>query len=149
MKNADYNINNDNDYQFHERRQTMVKHSKQRDAVYNNLCSRTDHPTAEDVYLSLKSSMPALSLATVYRNLALLESENKILRFGSGGMARYDGNISPHYHLSCLDCGGVFDIFMDEIDLTETAKKHFAGKVISQTVMFTGYCSECSKISDN
>ena len=127
----------------------MVKHSKQRDAVYNNLCSRTDHPTAEDVYLSLKSSMPALSLGTVYRNLALLENENKILRFGSGGTARYDGNISPHYHLSCLDCGGVFDIFMDEIDLTETAKKYFEGKVISQSVMFTGYCSECSKISDN
>ena len=121
------------------------RHSKQRDAILENLRSRYDHPTAEDLYFSLKPKIPALSLATVYRNLALLESENKIQRFGSGGTARYDGNISPHYHLSCLDCGGVFDIFMDEIDLTQTAKKHFSGKVISQSVMFSGYCPECSK----
>ncbi len=140
--------NNDNDYQY--RIQTkggavMTKHSRQRDAVYQNLCMRTDHPTAEDVYMSLKAEMPALSLATVYRNLALLESENKIIRIGSGGTARYDGNISPHYHVTCLECGGVHDIFMDDDTLCKKAEKHFGGKILSHTVMFTGYCPECSE----
>ena len=123
----------------------MTKHSRQRDAVYQNLCMRTDHPTAEDVYMSLKAEMPALSLATVYRNLAMLESENKIIRIGSGGTARYDGNISPHYHVTCLECGGVHDIFMDDDTLCKKAEKHFGGKILSHTVMFTGYCPECSE----
>ena len=140
--------NNDNDYQY--RIQTkggavMTKHSRQRDAVYQNLCMRTDHPTAEDVYMSLKAEMPALSLATVYRNLAMLESENKIIRIGSGGTARYDGNISPHYHVTCLECGGVHDIFIDDDTLCKKAEKHFGGKILSHTVMFTGYCPECSE----
>lgn len=123
----------------------MTKHSRQRDAVYQNLCMRTDHPTAEEVYLSLKTEIPALSLATVYRNLAMLEGENKIIRIGSGGTARYDGNISPHYHLTCLECGGVHDIFMDDAGLCDAASKHFGGRILSHSVMFTGYCPDCSE----
>ncbi|HAX83128.1 MAG TPA: transcriptional repressor, partial [Ruminococcaceae bacterium] len=32
-----------------------VKHSKQRDAILKELRSRKDHPTAEDLYLTLKT----------------------------------------------------------------------------------------------
>lgn len=123
----------------------MTKHSRQRDAVYQNLCARTDHPTAEDVYMSLKAEMPAISLATVYRNLALLEGENKIIRIGSGGTARYDGNVSPHYHVTCLECGAVDDVFMDDDSLCKKAEKLFKGKILSHTVMFTGYCPLCAE----
>jgi len=123
----------------------MTKHSKQRDAIYENLCARTDHPTAEEVYFSLKSEMPALSLATVYRNLAQLEADSRIIKIGSGGTARYDGNISPHYHVLCLDCGGVFDIFMTDESLSQKAEKHFDGVILTHSVMFQGYCSECNK----
>ena len=125
--------------------QQTIKHSKQRDAVYENLCSRIDHPTAEEVYFSLKPAMPAISLATVYRNLAQLESENKIIKIGSGGTARYDGNITPHYHVHCLTCGGVSDIFMNDETLNAKAAENYGGIIISHSVMFNGYCSECSK----
>ncbi len=127
----------------------MVRHSKQRDAIMENLCSRYDHPTAEDIYFSLKPAMPALSLATVYRNLAQLESDKKIIRIGSGGTARYDGNITPHYHLSCIGCGGVFDVFTDDdCGLCRKAAENFSGKIISHSVLFTGYCSSCIKAED-
>ena len=123
----------------------MTKHSKQRDAIYSNLCSRTDHPTAEEIYLSLKPEMPAISLATVYRNLAQLEADSKILRIGSGGSARYDGNIVPHYHLACTGCGGVFDIFMDSDEsLCERVAAHFDGLIVSYSVLFKGYCPACA-----
>lgn len=124
----------------------MVRHSRQRDAIMDNLCSRCDHPTAEDIYFSLKPEMPALSLATVYRNLSQLEGDGKVLRIGSGSAARYDGNISPHYHLSCLNCGGVYDVFMDsDCGLCQKASEIFDGKIISHSVLFTGYCSSCAK----
>ena len=125
---------------------TAIKHSRQRDAVYQNLCMRTDHPTAEDVYMSLKAEIPALSLATVYRNLSQLETDGKVIRIGSGGTARYDGNVNLHYHLSCLGCSGVVDIFLDDdCGLTQKAAQSFDGTIISHSVLFTGYCSECSK----
>lgn len=122
------------------------RHSKQRDAILKNLCSRYDHPTAEDLYFSLKPQNPALSLATVYRNLAQLESDGKIIRIESGTTKRYDGNVSLHYHLTCLGCGGVFDIFLDnDCGLCDKAANAFDGKIISHSVLFTGYCSSCSK----
>lgn len=124
----------------------MVRHSKQRDAIFDNLCSRYDHPTAEDIYFSLKPSMPALSLATVYRNLSQLESDGKIIRIDSAGTARYDGNINLHYHLSCVNCGGVFDVFMNnDCGLCQKASEVFEGKIINHSVLFTGYCSACNK----
>lgn len=124
----------------------MVRHSKQRDAIFDNLCSRYDHPTAEDIYFSLKPTMPALSLATVYRNLSQLEGDGKIIRIESAGTARYDGNINLHYHLSCINCGGVFDVFMDnDCGLCKKASEIFDGKIIGHSVLFTGYCSACSK----
>ena len=124
----------------------MVRHSKQRDAIFDNLCSRYDHPTAEDIYFSLKPTMPALSLATVYRNLSQLEGDGKIIRIESAGTARYDGNINLHYHLSCINCGGVFDIFIDsDCGLCKKASELFDGKIIGHSVLFTGYCSACNK----
>ena len=124
----------------------MVRHSKQRDAIFDNLCSRYDHPTAEDIYFSLKPSMPALSLATVYRNLSQLESDGKIIRIESAGTARYDGNINLHYHLSCINCGGVFDVFMDDdCGICKKASEIFDGKILTHSVLFTGYCSACNK----
>ena len=125
---------------------SAVRHSRQRDAIMDNLCSRCDHPTAEDIYFSLKPMMPALSLATVYRNLSQLEGDGKILRIDSGGTARYDGNMNPHYHLSCMSCGGVYDIFMeDDCGLCSKASEFFDGKITSYSVLFTGYCSSCAK----
>lgn len=124
----------------------MVRHSKQRDAIFDNLCSRYDHPTAEDIYFSLKPTMPALSLATVYRNLSQLEGDGKIIRIESAGTARYDGNINLHYHLSCISCGGVFDVFMEsDCGLCKKASELFDGKIIGHSVLFTGYCSACNK----
>ena len=122
------------------------RHSKQRDAILENLRSRYDHPTAEDLYFSLKPKIPALSLATVYRNLAQLEGDGKIIRIGSGGTARYDGNVNLHYHLTCLNCSGVFDVFLDDdCGLCDKAAKAFDGKILTHSVLFTGYCSSCAK----
>ncbi len=123
----------------------MKNYSRQREVILETLRENAVHPTAEELFALVREKIPNISLATVYRNLSMLESENKIIRIGSGGTARYDGNVSPHYHVTCLECGGVHDIFMDDDSLCKKAKKHFSGKILSHTVMFTGYCPECSE----
>ena len=124
----------------------IERKSKQRDAIINELCSRYDHPTAMELYLAVREQIPNLSLGTLYRNLSQLEGDGKILRIDSGGTARYDGNMNPHYHLSCTSCGGVYDIFMeDDCGLCSKASEFFDGKITSYSVLFTGYCSSCAK----
>ena len=54
------------------------KHSRKRDAILECLRCTTSHPTAEWVYNQLKPTIPDLSLATVYRNLAMFKAEGTI-----------------------------------------------------------------------
>ena len=46
----------------------MKKYSRQRELILNSLRNRTDHPTADVLYKDLKNDMPAIGIATVYRN---------------------------------------------------------------------------------
>ncbi|MBO5766193.1 MAG: transcriptional repressor, partial [Lentisphaeria bacterium] len=46
-----------------------MNRSVQRDAILSELRSVTSHPTAEDIYKSLRVRMPKISIGTVYRNL--------------------------------------------------------------------------------
>ncbi len=54
------------------------RHSRKRDAILECLRCTTSHPTAEWVYNQLKPTIPDLSLATVYRNLAMFKAEGTI-----------------------------------------------------------------------
>lgn len=121
-----------------------LRNSKQRDAVLKDLQLRYDHPTAEDVYLSVKKAVPSISLATVYRNLKLLESEGLILRIPTGDSDRYDGHTHNHYHFTCKDCRKVLDLdIADQSPVTEP--KGFDGTITGHSLMFFGLCSNCNK----
>ena len=56
------------------------RYSRQREAILENLKNRYDHPTAMELYLSVREDIPNLSLGTLYRNLTLLRDSGKILR---------------------------------------------------------------------
>ena len=52
---------------------TMMKKSRQRDAILANLKQRCDHPTADMIYMDIRKEIPNISLGTVYRNLSYLQ----------------------------------------------------------------------------
>ena len=87
------------------------KHSRKRDAILECLRCTTSHPTAEWVYNQLKPTIPDLSLATVYRNLAMFKAEGTIDSVGVyNGLERFDFRTDPHAHFICRVCGAVSDI---------------------------------------
>ena len=49
--------------------QAGLRCTPQRLAVYDHLSQSTEHPTAEDVYQAVRSRIPKISLATVYKAL--------------------------------------------------------------------------------
>ncbi len=85
--------------------------TEQRAAVYRCLRGTTSHPTADDVFTSVRSEIPDISLATVYKSLETLVGCGlaRKLTYGDGS-ARYDGRTDPHHHARCLQCGAVLDV---------------------------------------
>ena len=123
-----------------------VKHSKQKEAILAELRSRKDHPTAEDLYLTLKAEMPNLSLGTVYRNLNMLASDGVILKISFEGADRYDGNKELHYHFQCLECGCVTDVDMPLFnDINSKAQAYAKGRIDTHELIFSGVCDKCLK----
>ena len=71
----------------------MKKYSRQRELILQSLRNRVDHPTAEMLYTDLKTQMPEMGIATVYRNLSDLCEMGEIVKLKSDlGPARFDGN---------------------------------------------------------
>lgn len=124
-----------------------MKYSRQREAIKDFLMTRTDHPTAEAVYLSVRESNPKISLGTVYRNLSLLTSLGEIQKICCGdGVERYDANVAPHYHYHCTACGCVMDVPMDQVPTSKVLiGADFPEEVDGYTVLFHGTCRECRK----
>jgi len=115
-----------------------------------DLLRSTDaHPTAEWIYERLKPDFPDLSLATVYRNLALFAADGEIVALSSGaGPVRYDGDLTPHAHFLCSRCGRVLDLRGDASDsMCEQAERALGVRVDRCELIFHGVCGECEAAS--
>lgn len=125
--------------------QRVLKHSKQRDALYALLCSVKTHPTAEWLYTELKKEYPNISLATVYRNLRLLCETGKAITITVGdGTEHYDATVEPHCHFFCRGCRCVNDIEVPLAkEINSEAESHNNIKVESNNLIFYGLCSYC------
>ena len=125
-----------------------AKYSRQRESIRKNLAGRSDHPTADMVYLDIRKEFPNISLATVYRNLSLLAGLGEIQKIPvPDGPDRFDGMVKPHDHFFCRVCGAVLDFRLTDTDnrLRKQAVKGFAGRIDGQTVQFFGVCPDCLK----
>ena len=126
-----------------------TKHFKKRDAILECLKNTDCHPTAETIHEMLQQTNPDISLATIYRNLALFKKQGDIITVGTvNGSERYDGNTAPHVHFICNGCGTVLDLHEMVIPewLPQEAERISGCRVHSCQVSFDGLCTECSKI---
>ena len=124
----------------------QMRHSRQRDAILNYLCSHHIHPPAEEVYEGVRQEMPNISLGTVYRNLGLLQQLGQIRAISNGTCAeRFDGNLSNHHHLVCNTCGQVFDINLNPQLCSELEEVVFEGEIFGYDIVFHGQCKKCAE----
>ncbi|MBE6039340.1 MAG: transcriptional repressor [Anaerofustis stercorihominis] len=124
-----------------------IRHSKQRDMIYDYLMSTKEHPSADMVYESLKPDMPNLSLGTVYRNLKLLEEMGLIRRVTTlQSTERYDANCKDHAHFECDTCGCVKDLeILDLQKAKESCGVDENDNIKWMNLVFGGTCRECVK----
>lgn len=88
-----------------------LRSTPQRQRVYEVLLQRRDHPTAEEVFLRAKESLPEISIATVYNCLDALVKCGVVRQVSvERGGARFCPNMTEHCHFYCATCDNVFDI---------------------------------------
>ena len=122
------------------------KHSRKRDAILECLRCTTSHPTAEWIYTQLKPTIPDLSLATVYRNLAMFKAEGTIDSVGVfEGLEHFDFRTDPHAHFVCKQCGAVNDL--DWLRLPESSLDDLealtGAHADSYHLVVSGVCAVC------
>lgn len=124
-----------------------TKFSRQRQAIWDFIKDRTDHPTAEAVYLGVKSACPNISLGTVYRNLMLMRDTGMIQTVEVGdGVIHFDPNTTDHNHFICTNCGKVIDIDGGDVEaIKQEAAAHFTGRIQGYSAYFYGLCPDCTK----
>ena len=119
----------------------------QRQVIYQMLRAMHGHPSPEEVYERVRVRIPAISLATVYKNIHVF-IESGLFRAVSlhHGSLRVETNPSPHHHLVCTACKSIRDIPAEEIGLPVRAHKLRGGFLAQRyAVDVLGLCPECQK----
>jgi Fe2+ or Zn2+ uptake regulation protein len=121
----------------------------QKKAILDFLTTVKTHPTAKEIYQSVKNQLPQISKGTVYRNLELFAQKGVILSLFSR-TTHYDGKNFPHSHFLCQKCDRIFDCKFDHENkllnpsLIKKAKIKW-GKIKGYYLIFYGLCENCQK----
>lgn len=123
-----------------------LKATPQRISVLKELDKKT-HPTIDDLYDSLKKENPSMSLATVYKNLAMLKEKGIVIEVNvADGKMRYDIYSKPHIHVVCSSCGAIEDsdydqnLFDYQAALEEKQKIHIVRMDVIASVSHCRFC---------
>jgi Fe2+ or Zn2+ uptake regulation protein len=121
--------------------------TEQRRVILDELHKMESHPTADELYESVRKRLPSISLGTVYRNLEILSEAGMIQKLEtSGSQKRFDGVIGNHYHVRCVKCGRVDDIHTGPIAGIESVIESVHGyEIVSHRLEFLGVCPRCRK----
>lgn len=128
-------------------KQTGVRITPQRHAILEYLIQSMTHPTADDIYKSLESKFPNMSVATVYNNLRVFREVGlvKELTYGDAS-SRFDFVTTEHYHVICEKCGKIVDFHYPGLDEVEHLASHVTGfKVSHHRMEIYGVCGTCEK----
>ena len=118
----------------------------QRLAIFKILANSVGHPSAEHIHGDLLEHYPTMSLATVYKTLALLKMEGEVLELQFSDLGnRYDGNKPyPHPHVICTGCGEIVDpTFLDLDEITKKMTADTGFQIVAHRLDFFGICPTC------
>lgn len=92
-----------------------LRTTRARVLILSALAERTDHPTADVILRALRDAGNELGPATLYQNLGKLADAGLIQRLtGPDGLMHFDAKVESHPHLSCIKCGCIVDVQVDE-----------------------------------
>ena len=124
-----------------------LKITPQRTAIYKELLSAIDHPSADIIHKRVIKKFPHISLDTVNRTV-LAFADLGIIRVveGYGKPKRFDPDIGNHHHFQCVKCHKIIDFHnkaYDRIEIPNDIKNKLT--VLNKKVVLEGICDKCKK----
>jgi Fur family peroxide stress response transcriptional regulator len=125
--------------------------TQQRLAIFEALAGSRAHPSAEQIHLAVRRKHPALSLATVYKNLEALRAVGAVSDVNPLHVeARYEAALpgtgagAPHHHLVCTSCHKVCDLPAWLVPAPALSLEQTMGfQVHGLRVQVEGLCPDC------
>ena len=121
----------------------MERSTRQRHSIRSVLEEAGRPLLPAEILQAAQRDVPALGMATVYRNLKQLMEAGEIQPVELPGEApRYEmAGHQHHHHFRCNGCQRVFDVHACPGDMRKLVPKGFT--VESHELTLYGYCSEC------
>ena len=122
-----------------------VRMTPQRLAILEYIASSESHPTVDKICKDLQSSLPGLTIATIYNNLKCFKQYGLIneLYFGEAA-SHYEWVTSFHYHVICNSCGKITDFYYPKLlEVEDFAQSKTGFNVNRHFFEIKGICSEC------
>jgi len=125
--------------------QANLRMTRQRMVILEELRKVNTHPSADEIYEMVRKRLPRISLGTIYRNLEILSETGEIRRLETGShLKRFDGRADDHYHIRCLRCDRLVDIFVHlGAELDDRIKGSTDFSVLGHKLEFVGICRNC------
>jgi Fe2+ or Zn2+ uptake regulation protein len=125
--------------------------TSQRRLILQVLEESNGHLDADALYDRVKARDPDISLATVYRTLAVLREIGLVEEHRLGeGHGHYEAvREEPHYHFTCLRCGKVIEFDTSLVaQVVQDLCEREGVRVTSTHLHVSGYCAQCREIAD-
>ncbi|RAK69792.1 transcriptional repressor [Hymenobacter edaphi] len=108
--------------------QAGLRATQQRLGILEALLTLPGHPTAEQVFRSVRPANPTISLGTVYKALDSFVAAGLLKRVADadGTRRRYDTDCTNHHHLVCQDTQEIIDYCDPKLD--QLLQEFFATK---------------------
>ena len=125
--------------------------TSQRRLILQVLEESSVHLDADALYDRVKAHDPDVSLATVYRTLAVLREIGLVEEHRLGeDHGHYEAvRQEPHYHFTCLRCGKVIEFDTPLVAQVEQELCEQEDVLVTNTqLLVSGYCTRCKDVAD-
>jgi Fur family peroxide stress response transcriptional regulator len=122
----------------------------QRQVLYEVMQTMPGHPSPEEVYAQVKQRIPAISLATVYKNIHLFV-ERGVLKEVSlhHGSLRVELNSYSHHHMVCSQCKTITDIDEEDLGILAAPQRLPGGfQAERYAIDVIGVCAACQALKN-
>lgn len=123
----------------------MVRTTQQRKAIYNALVEYGRPLSVNEILELARSEVARLGVATVYRNLKVLQEEGQVVQVDVPGQPpRWE--IAPeghHHHFLCNTCDKLFEIHGCPEGIKQLLPEGYT--LEEHDILLRGQCNTCTK----
>ena len=124
-------------------REKHIKVTPQRLSIVEELYGHI-HMSIEELFSEIKKKFPAVSLATIYKNINTMMDKGFISEVQIPNQkSKYELVKPSHSHVVCQKCGKVEDISLDLDSIAHKVANMTHYQINEEALVFSGICPAC------